>query len=87
MFFRQNGDRARGLFFLYYFFNKLSFWSMWFEHFYYFSPNLKLFKSGSLWFHSFCHFSPKVKFGQIPQLKSLYFVFILRGILIIFVLL
>ncbi|MFS7920895.1 putative prenylated rab acceptor P [Helianthus anomalus] len=30
--------------------SKLPFWSLWFGYFCYFSPNLKLFKSGSLWF-------------------------------------
>ncbi|MFS8018191.1 hypothetical protein Hanom_Chr15g01389231 [Helianthus anomalus] len=49
--------------------SKLPFWSLWFGHFCHFSPNLKLFKSGSLWFHFYCHLSPKVKSDQIPKIK------------------
>ncbi|MFS8025736.1 hypothetical protein Hanom_Chr16g01478711 [Helianthus anomalus] len=41
--------------------SKLSFWSLWFGHLCHFSPNLKLFTSGSLWFAFCCHFSPKSK--------------------------
>ncbi|MFS7948516.1 hypothetical protein Hanom_Chr06g00560891 [Helianthus anomalus] len=45
--------------------SKLSFWSLWFDQFCHFSPNLKLFVSVSLWFHFCCHFGPKVKSNQI----------------------
>ncbi|MFS7910378.1 hypothetical protein Hanom_Chr02g00105661 [Helianthus anomalus] len=37
---------------------------LWFGQFCHFSPNLKLFISGSLWFHFCCHFSPKFKLPQ-----------------------
>ncbi|MFS7932338.1 hypothetical protein Hanom_Chr04g00366711 [Helianthus anomalus] len=55
--------------------SKMSFWSMWFGQFCYFSPNLKVFVSGSMWFHFCCHFGPKVKFDQNPQIKPPVFSF------------
>ncbi|MFS7908609.1 hypothetical protein Hanom_Chr01g00085151 [Helianthus anomalus] len=41
--------------------SKLPFWSLRFGQFCHFSPNLKLFISGSTWFHFCCHFGPKIK--------------------------
>ncbi|MFS8029854.1 hypothetical protein Hanom_Chr17g01527211 [Helianthus anomalus] len=57
---------------------------MWFGQFYYFSPKLKLFASGSLWFQFYCHFGPKKKSVHICLIKSCYFVIFRRGKMIIF---
>ncbi|MFS8009647.1 hypothetical protein Hanom_Chr14g01287411 [Helianthus anomalus] len=69
---------------LYFLRSKLPFWSLWFGHFCHFSPNLKLFKSGSLWFHFCCHFSPKFKLPPVSLLKAGSFVFLFRGIIVHF---
>ncbi|MFS7996796.1 hypothetical protein Hanom_Chr12g01134021 [Helianthus anomalus] len=63
--------------------SKLPFWSLWFGQFCHFSPNLKLFTSGSLWFAFCCHFGPKLKFDQIPQTKTPLFCPYPQGILVI----
>ncbi|MFS7980614.1 hypothetical protein Hanom_Chr11g01006401 [Helianthus anomalus] len=47
--------------------SKLPFWSLWFDQFCHFSPNLKLITTGSLWFALCCHFSPNLKSDQIPH--------------------
>ncbi|KAJ0843088.1 hypothetical protein HanRHA438_Chr15g0687531 [Helianthus annuus] len=45
--------------------SELPIWSLWFEHFCYFSPNLKLITSESLWFAFCCHFSPNLKISEL----------------------
>ncbi|MFS7917589.1 hypothetical protein Hanom_Chr03g00190901 [Helianthus anomalus] len=59
--------------------SKLPFWSLWFGQFCHFSPNLKLFNSGSLWFASYFHFSPKLKNSHFLLFQHPFFVFICRG--------
>ncbi|MFS7993182.1 hypothetical protein Hanom_Chr12g01091041 [Helianthus anomalus] len=72
--------------FIYLFLSKLSFSSLWFGHFSYFSPKLKSFLFGSLWFQFYCHFNPKMKSCHICLIKSCYFVLFLRDKMVISIL-
>ncbi|MFS7985610.1 hypothetical protein Hanom_Chr11g01000491 [Helianthus anomalus] len=67
-----SGDREKCKYLLKVFdkiWSKLPFWSLWLGHFCHFSPNLKLFTSGSMWF-AFCfHFSPKLKISHFYCFK------------------
>ncbi|KAF5795946.1 hypothetical protein HanXRQr2_Chr08g0345611 [Helianthus annuus] len=67
--------------------SKLLIWSLWFGQFCHFSPNLKVFVSGSLWFYFYCHFGPKVKSCQIPLIKPSTFVLFHKDNFVIYVLL
>ncbi|MFS7997842.1 hypothetical protein Hanom_Chr12g01146701 [Helianthus anomalus] len=54
-----------------------------FDHFCYFSLNLKPFASGFLWFYFFYHFDPKINQLIFLKLNPDFFVLFLRGKMII----
>ncbi|MFS7968221.1 hypothetical protein Hanom_Chr09g00794921 [Helianthus anomalus] len=63
--------------------SRLPFWSLRFGHFCHFNTKVKSFAFGSLWFHFYCHFGPRMKSSHISQIKTCYFVFFLRGKMVI----